>query len=552
MGKKAWSPAADLVIKNVKIYTVDITIPEIQAGKNDFTIIDNGFVAAKDGKTIMVGATAEFDAALVGPDTEVIDGKGRTLLPGLIDCHMHAMFAGIDLLKVNQGDAKSLQEFLDVLKPKVAETPAGKWVKGCAWNHLVWDEPIEPTRFDLDKVSTEHPICCYRFDYHRYVVNSKALEVAGIDRNTPDPIGGTIGHFADGEPDGQLYENSAMGLIDAAMPALTEDDFINAIVAIGHVLNSRGLTSVIDANMTMTYMRAYLQALKQGKLTFRENMMFYTDKAWGDVPYHLKRIEQMPCVTGFGNDMLKMNGVKVTYDGNVSGGTAKMRKDYISPGNRGYSTITEEELTEIAKLSASFNWQLGVHDCGDLAADETIRAIIEGKKINDNDLRPYIIHLCEYHPDQIPLLAKYNIPVASQPSINWLCGEQSLVDEDLGHRYMPAGTLIRAGIITGGSTDCPIVDCNPFWGFYGAVTRKGIDGTVWNPDDRITTKDALIMWTKSSAYFSHDEDKMGSVEVGNFADYVIIDRDVVEVPEDEIADTKVLKTILGGKVVYEA
>lgn len=317
-------------------------------------------------------------------------------------------------------------------------------------------------------------------------------------------------------------------------------------------MNSVGLTSCIDANLTFPQMRAYLQALKQGRLTYRGNMMFYLDKAWGDIDYHLNRIHEMACVTGFGNEMLKINGIKVTYDGNVSSGTALMRKPYEHmPETSGYSTITHEELTKVCKLGAELNWQVGIHNTGDLAADQTIDSISEAYKVKKNDARHYIIHLCEFAYDQVPLLAKHNIPVASQPSINWLCGEQITIGQDLSDRYMPAGTLLRGGVIVGGSTDCPVVSCNPFHGFYGAITREAADGKIYNPDDRISARDALIMWTKSSAYFSHDEDKMGSVEVGNFADYVLLDRDILAVPAKDIIDTKVIKTILGGKVVFE-
>ncbi|MDR2163757.1 MAG: amidohydrolase [Clostridiales Family XIII bacterium] len=548
--KNTWAPKADMLIKNVKIYTVDLTIPEIKAGKTDFTVIDNGYVAEKDGKTIAVGPG--MDDSLIGPDTQVIDGGGKTLVPGLIDSHMHAMFAGIELMSVNLKEAKSKDEFLAMVKGKADETPDGKWVKGCEWNELVWPDKKPPTKDDLDKVCPDKPVMCSRLCHHVYVVNSKALEIAGITKDTPDPDGGIIDRDEDGNPNGLMLENSAMGIIDDAMPPLTEGDLIQAVVGFGKVANSFGLTSLIDANMTFDHMKSYLQAYKQGKLTYRTSMMFYLDKAWGDIDYHLKRIEEMIAVTGFGDDMLKMNAIKVTLDGIPTTGTAAMRKPYEHlPETSGYTTITEDEMIAVAKTGAKYNWQVGVHSCGDKSADVAIKSFEEAYKVNPSDARHYIIHHAVYQPDQIPLMQKYDIPVTLQPTIALLMGEQPLIGAEMANRYMRVKTFIDAGLIVGGSTDCPVVSCNPFIGMYGAITRLGADGKVWNPEEAVTAAQALIMWTKSSAYFSHDEDKIGSIEVGNLADYALLDTDILQATPEEIRDTKVLKTILGGKVIYE-
>jgi predicted amidohydrolase YtcJ len=549
--RKTWSSSADLLIKNAKIYTVDLTVAEILAGKTDFTVIENGYVAAKDGKTIAMG-TGAYEH-LLGAETEVIDAKGKTLVPGLIDSHMHAMFAGTELMSVNFKDTRSKDEFVALLQKKANATEKGQWVKGCEWNELVWDIKEAPTKEDLDKVSTEHPIMCCRLCHHVYVVNSKALELAGITRDTKDPDGGIIGRDDSGEPNGLMYENSAMGLIDNAIPALTDEELIQAIEGIGSVMNSFGLTSCIDANMTFDQMRAYYQAYKQGRLTYRENMMFYLDKAWGDVDYHLRRIHEMTAVTGFGNEMVKLNGIKVTLDGIPATGTAAMRKPYEHmPETSGYTTITEDEMIAVARLSAKYNWQIGVHCCGDRSADVAIKAFIEAYKVNPNDARHYIIHHAVYQPDQLALMKEYKIPITVQPTIAWLMGEQPLIGEEMCSRYQMFKKFSDAGVLVAGSTDCPVVSCSPFLGMYGAITRLGANGTVYGADQAYTAVQTLIMWTKASAYFSHDDDKMGSIETGNFADYALLDTDIIQASPEEIRDTKVLKTILGGRVVYDS
>jgi predicted amidohydrolase YtcJ len=548
--KKTWLPKADLIIKNVKVYTVDLTIEDIKTGKTNFTVIENGYVASKEGKTIAIGNG--FDESLVGLSTQVIDGEGNVLIPGLIDSHMHALFAGMELMNVNFKETKSKEEFIEMLKSKAEVTSKGQWIKGSEWNELGWDTKETPRKADLDKVSIEHPIICYRLCHHVCVVNSKALELANITKDTPNPDGGIIGRDDDGNPNGLMYENSAIALIESVIAEPTEEQLILAIEKMGKVMNSVGLTSCIDANLSPNDMRAYLQAYNKGRLTYRTNMMFYLDNAHGDVPFHLNRIKEMPLVTGFGNDMLKMNGIKILLDGIPATGTAAMRKPYEHlPETSGYTIITEEEMIEVAKLSAKYNWQMGIHCCGDRSADIVIKAFNEAYKINNNDARHYIIHHAVMQPDQLPIMKEINIPITVQPTIGALMGEPGIIGEEMASRYMQFRTFMNSGIIVAGSTDCPVVSCNPFLGMYCAITRLGADGIVWSPKEVLTAAEALIMWTKSSAYLSHDDEKMGSIEIGNLADYVLIDTPLLEVDPDKIRDTTVLKTFVNGQVVYE-
>lgn len=546
-----WYPYADLVFINAKIYTMDLTIPEIQDKKYDFTVIDNGFVAVKDEKIIGVGAGD--GAAFIGKLTQIEDVEGRVLMPGLIDSHMHAMFAGMNLQNVALEKCQNMDEMLALLKERASREPDGKWIKGAAWNELNWDVPEKPDRRALDQVSTTHPIFATRLCCHVIVANSKALEMAGITKDTPDPDGGIIGRYEDGEPNGLLYENSAMDLIEKVYPPMTEEELIDSIEGIGKRLNSVGLTTVIDCNMTFDCMRAYLQAYKAGKLTYRDHMMFYLDKAVGDIPYHLNRIYEMPCVTGFGNDMVKINGIKVTLDGIPASGTAYMRKNYEHmPETRGYTTITQEEMTEVCKYASKYNWQVGVHTIGDAAMDTAIEAFEQGGMEKDNiKNRNYLIHAVFPHEDMIPRLKKMNTPVTLQPTIMGTMGEEAILFGEYKDLNQPAGLYFDNGIICGGSSDFPVVDCNPFIGMSKAMTRMHLDGEVHGGQYCISAKQALLMWTMNSAYFTMDEDKIGSVEVGKYADLIIVDTPVLEATPDEIMNARVLKTYLAGKKVYD-
>lgn len=546
-----WSPYADLVLKNATIYTMDLKIPEIQAKNYDFTVITSGYVAIKDGKIIGVGEG--LDESFLGSETKVEDLEGKVVMPGLIDSHMHAMFAGMDLKNVSLEKCKNIDEMCSLLSERAKSVPDGTWIKGMAFNELAWgDGAKKPTRKDLDKISTTHPIFAKRLCCHVIVANSKALEIAGITKETKDPDGGIIGRFEDGEPDGILYENSAMDLIEKVYPPMTEEELIDSIEGIGKYLNSVGLTTVIDCNMTFDCMRAYLQAQKAGRLTYRDHMMFYLDKAIGDVAYHLNRIYEMPCVTGFGNDMVKLNGIKVTLDGIPATGTAYMRKNYKHmPETRGYTTITPKEMTAVCKYAAKYNWQVGVHTIGDAAMDVALSAFKAGSEEKDNKKnRNYLIHAVNPQPDMIPLMKEMNTAVTIQPTIMGTMGEEAILSEDYIDLNQPVGLYFDEGIICGGSSDFPVVDCNPFIGMSKAITRIHLDGKVHGEKYKISAKQALLMWTMNSAYFTGDEDKIGSIEVGKYADLIVIDTPTLTATPDEIMSTKVLKTYLNGQVVY--
>ena len=264
-------------------------------------------------------------ANFIGPDTTVIDAGGKNAAPGASStATCTRFFCGVELLGANMEGLSNIDAFKKRLKEQADKTPAGHWVKGLGLERDCLDrsKKCPPGRI-LTRLRRSIPFTASACVITSYAANSKALELAGITKDTPDPEGGRIGRDENGEPDGLLYENSAMGLIDAAIPPLTEEQIIVAIESIGQVLNSFGITSCIDANLPLNYMRAYLQAKKQDRLTYRANLMFYLDKAWGDMPYHLERIRQMTAVTGFGDDMLKLNGIKVTLDGIPATGTAR-------------------------------------------------------------------------------------------------------------------------------------------------------------------------------------------------------------------------------------
>lgn len=545
--------AADLVIRNARIHTMDLSIDEIRAGRTDFTTIAQGFVAISGDRIVAVSEGDPME--WVGGKTQVINAAGKTLTPGFVDAHIHAQFAGEGLLCIDMRGVPSLAEMKRLIEEKAEETPPGQFIQGKYWNELLWAASVLPTRADLDEASPDHPVFLIRTCYHVACANSKALALAGIDRNTPDPLGGGIGKDENGEPNGILYENSAMRLVQAVIPSLTEAEQVRAIEQIGAYLNRFGITSVIDANLSFAQMRAYFQAYKQGKLSYRARFMFYLDSADGDASYHLRRLDESPVVTGFGNDMLKLNGIKITLDGIPAAGTAYMRKPYRHmPETRGYSTIPQETLDALVLKGASCRWQTGLHAIGDSAVDMALEAYDKADKVYGpiSDDRYYLIHMPFPHPEQMNTMRRLNIGLATQPAIFHMMGEESILFPEQMEINNAVKPFTDCGVIVAGSSDHPVSSCDPFLGMYAAVTRKTADGKVWGKKYAISPRYALLMWTRNAAYLSHDDDKQGALAPGYLADMILSDRDVLDCPHEKIKDVKVLLTILGGKIVYKA
>lgn len=549
-----WYPEADLVIKHPTIYTVDITCEEVTRGMSDFQIIEDGGVAVKDGKIIQVGKSGDVDT-YIGEKTKVILAEGQALIPGFVESHMHCTWTGNNLRTIDFSKVTSREVAKQLIIDKVAQARPGEWIKGNSWNELVWDVQEPFTARELDEIAPENPVFCMRTCFHTCMTNSRALEAAGITRDTPDPEGGTIGHYDDGAPNGMFYENSAMDLIQAVIPPLTEDERVASLVGIGEVLNSLGITSAIDCNLNFDEMRAYLETKNRGKLSFRSNLMFYLDSAYGDRDVHLRRLEEADCITGFGDDMLKMNGVKVTLDGIPATYTALMREPYkTNPDTCGSSVWTQEDITAFVCKAHELGWQFGIHTIGDATADMALNAFEEANKIKPiTNEHHYLIHYQFPQDDQWPIMRKLNIGVALQPTIVSTMGEAPQFFDHQVSRIQSPGLLFKNGILAGGSSDSPVVSPDPRLGMYYAITRLDeTTGNILGEESRVTPNQALIMYTKNAAWFSHDEDKLGSIEVGNLADLVLMDRPFLSCDVEEYREMQVLKTILGGEVVYEA
>jgi predicted amidohydrolase YtcJ len=470
---------------------------------------------------------------------------------------MHCTWTGNNLRNIDFRPVVKREEVKQLIREYAERTPDGEWIEGNSWNELVWDVPEPLTLEELDELCPNNPLFCMRTCFHTAMVNSVALKRANITRDTPNPEGGTIGHEPDGSLDGYLFENSAMDLVQRIIEPLSAEQRIESLVGVGAYLNSLGITSAIDANLSFDEMRTYLEAKKRGLLSYRANLMFYLDSAYGDAKTHLRRLDEMDCVTGFGDDMLKLNGAKVTLDGIPATYTALMREGYKTrPDYCGSSVWTQEEITAFVCKAQELGWQFGIHTIGDAAEDMALNAFEEADKISPVwDRRHYLIHYQFPHEDQWERMKRLNVAVTVQPTLVSTMGEAPQFYEEQALRIQSPGLMFKNGIICGGGSDSPVVPPDPVMGMYYAITRLDeTTGTILSRGDesKVSPIEALIMWTKNAAFFLHDDDKLGSIEVGNLADLVLFPCDFIAGDVEGYRTVKVEKTILGGKVVYES
>jgi|GEM_PF-5209518 len=542
---------ADLIIANGKIYTVALTIEEIKAGKTKFPIFDQGAIVVKDSKIITV-CDAKDIYPYIGSKTKLVDVRGKTVIPGLIDSYIHAIWTGIGLQNVSLAHCKSLQDMQDALAKKAATVKPGEWIQGVKWNHLVWDKKELPTRYDLDKVCPNNPVYCVRHCSHIAVANSMALELANISKNTPNPKGGVFERDARGVPTGIIYEAGEMTIIANIIPEPNLEQMIRAIESAGTEFVKYGITSVIDANLPFNQMRAYKEAEKQGRLPFRANMLYYLDKEQGSIEDHLKRVGNLVVNGEFSDDMVRLSAVKIQLDCVPAIGPTYFGKTGKQvPEPCGFTTITQEELNTVACRAQENNLQLALHTVGNEAAECGLDAFEEAAKISDvRENRHYLIQNPWPSPENFARMRRMNVGVSIQPTIRHYQDDVSIHEDNQKNKNISYKKYFDEGIIVGGSSGSPIGNYNPFLSMSVAVNGECASGTVYNAEQRITPTQALIMFTKNSSFFSHDDKVLGSLEAGNYADIVVVDRDFINGPAEDIKNTKVEMTFLGGELFY--
>jgi predicted amidohydrolase YtcJ len=537
---------ADLALINGKIITVD----------NEFSIAEA--VAVKNGRIQHVGTTKAVKE-LTGPETQIVDLKGKTLMPGLYDSHLHVEGTGSALMMINcrTPPMHSIEDMKKAVAEKVKEAKPGEWVLGRGWDQAKLAEHRNPSRYDLDAVAPDNPVVLTRTCGHLLVANSKALEIGGITKETPQPIGGKIVKDKNGEPTGMLEEGPAMNIVRQHIPPDGIPEYMLQIKTAFDAFNKAGITSVIDAGTTEDQMIAYQLLKENGELTVRTNMMLRAIDGNEPIESSISRVERFPMITGYGDELLKFQGLKILIDGGIGGRTALLREHYEGdPDDYGLLTVPVEDLQKLVDAANKRGMLCGIHCAGGKAMDIVLDAYRETNKIKSiKGRRFYLIHAYQPSEQNFKDCRDMGILVASQPSFLYYLGDSyhENVGDTRSKWLKPHRAWIDEGILVGAGTDSPVTPYPPFVSLWTSIARRTeLKNTQMGTDQKVNRKEAIRMYTVNGAYMTFEEDLKGSLEAGKLADMIILDRDILNCPEDDIKDTKVLVTYLGGKIVYEA
>jgi predicted amidohydrolase YtcJ len=533
-------PDADLILRNGKIVTMDAARSIVSS------------LAVRDGKILATGNDSEI-AACSAARTQTIDLKGQTVLPGLIDVHTHALSWAEGLLQndFDPGYPKvhSIAEIVKLVGERASSYPAGQWIRGSGWDESKLSEHRFITRKDLDAVSPNNPVWIEHFTGHMLVVNSRALKLAHITRDTPTPSGGVIDKDDSGEPTGVLKDN-AQGLMQPALPSDAPDLALRATRVVGEKALATGLTTIHDICVPAEGIRAYQTAHKNGSLKLRVQMaplVSNLDDA--------NALANGGVYTGFGDDVLKFGAVKMFADGGMAAKTIAVYEPAEGePGNLGLLIWKSEDMQKAHHILAGAGWQLETHAIGDRAIDEVLDSYQSVMKDLDlKEPRFRIVHSGIATPAVQKRMRELHVLADSNPAfVYWIGAYFSKYGARRTRWSYPAKSYFENGIVAAGTSDVPVTPISPWWGIWAAVERRELhSGQAIAPEERITVLQALEMYTRNPAYIGFEENQKGSLERGKFADFIVVDRDVLSVPSEQLKDVQVLKTFVGGELVYQ-
>ncbi|MCR2044468.1 amidohydrolase [Anaerosalibacter massiliensis] len=518
-------------------------------------------IAIKDKKIAKVGTNEEV-LDLKSDNTEIIDLKGKTVLPGFNDSHMHLLSYGYSCRAVNLNGTESIDGIVERIKDFIKDKniKKGKWIVGRGWNDDYFkDEKTFPTRYDLDRVSTEHPIAIIRACGHIQIANSKALELAGITKDTPQIEGGKFDLDENREPTG-IFREKAIELLTSQIPEPTVEDIKEMLLEGIEDANSCGITSIqtddfeaIPGNNFHNILKAYRELEEEGKLSLRiyeQCLLPSMDR--------INSFLNSGYRTGWGNEYFRIGPLKLLGDGSLGARTAALTQPYADcPDTRGIPVFTQEEIDELVEVAHNNDMQVAVHCIGDKAMYMTFEAIEKAlNKSPREDHRHGIVH-CQITDEY--LLNKFkelNAVAYIQPI--FLDYDWKIVKDRVGEKLEKTSynwkTLLDSGVHIACGSDAPVESFNVLNGIYEAVTRKDLKGNPeggWMPEQKLTVEEAVYGFTKAGAYTSFEEDIKGSIEEGKLADIVVLSKNIFEIPEDEIKNIEVEMTIFDGEIVYE-
>jgi len=542
---------ADMVIRNANVYTVDASLPKAEA------------VGVKDGKIIYVGSNDGVKKH-IGSRTNQVDANGKFLMPGLIEGHGHIHGMGASLVNLNLMKVKNWDEILALVKAAAAKAKPGDWIIGRGWHQEKWDHAPSPSHLgypyyaDLDKVAPNNPVLLTHASGHSSYVNGKALQLAGITEKTPNPSGGDIVKDPSGKIVGVLEER-AQGLVSrvyyewySKRPlAERKAEWQRAISLAEQECLRNGVTSFADAGSSFEQVAWMKELADQQKFAIRHWVMVREGNAQLN-----KNASAFPIINA-GNAHLTVKAIKVSLDGALGSYGAWLLEPYHDRQNfYGQNTFDTTELRQIAAFAWDHDLQLCVHAIGDRANRETIDIFSEQIQRNmKKDHRWRVEHAQHVNPSEIPRFKQWSV-IASMQGIH-CTSDAPYVIKRLGEERAANGAymwraFMNAGVLVNNGTDVPVEDIDPFANFYASVTRKQKNGEAFYPAQRMTREEAIYSYTLANAIAQFEEKDKGSITVGKMADLVLLNNDLTKCAEEAIAGTKVLMTIVDGKILYQS
>jgi predicted amidohydrolase YtcJ len=519
-------------------------------------------LAVREDRIVAIGTDTDI-LKLKGPATTVVDLQGNFVMPGFNDAHMHLVEAGFKKLTVDLTGVTSIEQFRERIRKRVDSAGPTEWITGFGWDETLWHAKDLPTRWDIDEVTTDHPVFLRRTDGHVAVANTVALRLARVTLASKDPDGGEIARDATGAPTGILRE-TAQDLVSSSIPPPTPDKLRQAIETALQDIASSGITSVQDfsddsARGGWQDFKTFEQLEREGKLTVRIS-------EWLPFAEPVEVLKQRRAAHPESDPMLHTGMLKAFMDGSLGSHTAAMLQPYADdPKNSGLPQYEQSKLNAMAAERVAAGFQLGFHAIGDKGVDMALKAFAAAEasarqkdlKAPDGteNLRLRVEHAQVTNPEQVVRFRDLKVIASMQPchlltDIHW--AESRLGSQRAAHSYAWA-EFLNHGVKLAFGTDYPVEPVSPFRGLYAAITRKSVDGKQeYYPSQKLTIEQAIAAYTIGSAYAEFAEKQKGILAPGTLADFIVLDRDLTAILPQKILGTRVLRTVVGGKTVYQS
>ena len=502
-------------------------------------------VAVYDNKIVFVG-NKDGVLPFIGPETETIDARGGSILPGFIDAHAHMDVTGIGITYPSLAKARSIADIQKIVADEAAKRPKGSIVRAYLYDHMYLAENRPPTRWELDEAAPEHKVYIVHKSFHISVANSMALESIGLTAETPDPVGGEYVK-KDGQLTGLALENAHWRLFDAFF--LNEEELEGVLHTADAFFSRFGVTSIHSPTDNTKTLKVLTDLKAQGKINTRVYAM----------PFPIGKLEFMEKFlgigfhTGFGSDSFKLGAFKLMLDGSSMGGTAAMKEPYCDdPTRKGFLTMDQELLNDYFLRAHLDGFQVTSHAIGDKAIEMVLDAIENALAVKPvKDARPRIEHCLFADKDTVKRCAKMGVIPIPQTEFLYTSGDAyiKIYGDRVNHAF-PCKSFLEAGVKVAFSSDGPVASINPLIQIYGACARITNTGQPIGPDEAVTVPQAIRMATYNGAHASKEEHIKGSLEAGKLADIIVLSRPILDIPLEDLKETRVELTMVGGKITH--